>query len=155
MDSGCSFHMCPTESWFKNLNKMDSGTVLLGNDQVYKVKGIGFVKIMMYDGKERVLSQVRYVPDLNRNLISLGSLNALGYEFKTQEGCILVEEEDRVVIKDHKINGLYTLISKSTVVNSSNVTSINKSELWHKRLRHIGEQDLIELSRIRCLEMIK
>ncbi|KAL8542762.1 hypothetical protein ACS0TY_003589 [Phlomoides rotata] len=37
LDSGCSFHMCPNECWFKDLEKMDGGSVLLGNDQSCKV----------------------------------------------------------------------------------------------------------------------
>ncbi|KAL8521619.1 hypothetical protein ACS0TY_011948 [Phlomoides rotata] len=32
LDSGCSFHMCPNECWFRDLEKVDGGSVLLGND---------------------------------------------------------------------------------------------------------------------------
>ncbi|KAL8493858.1 hypothetical protein ACS0TY_024865 [Phlomoides rotata] len=32
LDSGCSFHMCLNECWFKDLEKMNGGSVLLGND---------------------------------------------------------------------------------------------------------------------------
>ncbi|KAL8465333.1 hypothetical protein ACS0TY_034727 [Phlomoides rotata] len=37
LDSGCSFHMCPNECWFRDLEKLDGGSVLLGNDQSCKV----------------------------------------------------------------------------------------------------------------------
>ncbi|KAL8463061.1 hypothetical protein ACS0TY_033901 [Phlomoides rotata] len=37
LDSGCSFHMCPKECWFKDLEKMNGGSVLLRNDQSCKV----------------------------------------------------------------------------------------------------------------------
>lgn len=64
----------------------------------------------MFDGKERILSNVRYVPDLKRNLISLGSLNALGLEFHTQNGSLLVTKGEKIMMKGKKVNGLYSLI---------------------------------------------
>lgn len=45
LDFGCSFHMCPMERWFQELKRFDGGLVLLGNDESYKVKGPGSVKI--------------------------------------------------------------------------------------------------------------
>ncbi|KAL8491748.1 hypothetical protein ACS0TY_023372 [Phlomoides rotata] len=40
LDSGCSFHICPKDYWFKDLEKMNGGSVLLGNDQSCKVQGV-------------------------------------------------------------------------------------------------------------------
>lgn len=44
----------------------------------------------MFDGKIRTLTNVRFVLDFKRNLISLGYLNALGYEFNNERGFIQV-----------------------------------------------------------------
>ena len=46
----------------------------MGNNQTCSVKGIGDITFKMYDNKLRVLTNVRYVPGLKRNLISLGTL---------------------------------------------------------------------------------
>ena len=43
-----------------------------------KVMGIGTVKVKMYDGAVRILTNVRHVPKLRRGLISLGMLDTLG-----------------------------------------------------------------------------
>ena len=39
------------------------------------------MKIKMYDGTIKTLSDVRPVPDLKKNLISLGVLDSNGYKF--------------------------------------------------------------------------
>ncbi|PON41343.1 Zinc finger, CCHC-type [Parasponia andersonii] len=106
MDSGCSFHMCPTKSWFENLEKTDGGSVLLGNNKPCKVAGIGSVRIRMFDGMERILQQVRYVPELKRNLISLGMLDMNGYSFKAEHGSLKVSKGSLIVRKGIRKNGL-------------------------------------------------
>ena len=79
MDSGCSFHMTPNRGWFETFEENIGGDVLLGNNRPCKVIGIGTVRIKTHDGVEHILSEVRYVPDLKRNLISLGALDERGY----------------------------------------------------------------------------
>lgn len=64
--------MTPIRDWFLKLELNNGGTVLLGNDEVCKVMGIGEVKIRMHDGVIKTLTNVRYVLDLRRNSISLG-----------------------------------------------------------------------------------
>ena len=64
----------------------DGGKVLLGNNLAYKVAGIGSVIIKMYDGTIRSLEQVRYVPELKRNLISLGMIDQLGCCIRAENG---------------------------------------------------------------------
>ena len=48
----------------------------MGNDAPCKIVGIGSVKIKMYDGVVRTLTEVRHVPELKKNLISLSILDA-------------------------------------------------------------------------------
>lgn len=102
--------MCPVKHWFTDLVELDGGIVFLGNDEGCKVKGTGSIKIRMFDGRHKILRNVRYVPELKKNLISLGSLNALGYEFNTDHGFILVTRAGNTVMKGKKVNGLHTLI---------------------------------------------
>lgn len=53
---------------------------------------------------ERIESyfDVRFVPNLKRDLISLGTLNALGYKFRTLSGSLQVTKEGKVVMKGRK-----------------------------------------------------
>ena len=53
----------------------------MGDDHSYNVEGMITVLIKMFDGIVRELKEVRYVPQLKRNLISVGSLEALGLQY--------------------------------------------------------------------------
>ena len=53
----------------------------MDNDHPCNVEGIGTVRIKMDDGIVRELKEVRYVPQLKRNFISVGALEALGPGF--------------------------------------------------------------------------
>lgn len=74
LDSGCSYHLCPHADWFHSYSSA-KGVVSMGNDAPCDVVGIGTVKIRMFDGVVRVLGNVRHVPDIRHNLISLGYLD--------------------------------------------------------------------------------
>jgi len=49
----------------------------MGDDHPYNVEGIGIVRIKMDDATVRELEEVRYVPQLKRNFISVGALKTL------------------------------------------------------------------------------
>jgi len=51
-----------------------SGKVLIENNHLCKVVGVGSMKIKFHDGKIRRLTGVRHIPDLSKNLISSGFL---------------------------------------------------------------------------------
>ena len=74
LDSTCSYHMTPNKDWFNTYNLVNFGSIMMGNDASCKVVGIRNIKIKMFDGVVRTLCDVRHVPDLRKNLISLGTL---------------------------------------------------------------------------------
>ena len=49
----------------------------MANGDCLDIVGKGTVKIKMYSGYVRTFGDVRYVPTLERNLISLGRIDAL------------------------------------------------------------------------------
>ena len=106
---------------------------------VCKVESIRSVKFKMSDGAEKILTNVRFVIDLKRNLISLGELEATGYQFKAEDVTIKVSKGTRQ-------NGLY-LLQGFALPGEDNVAAAesDKTRLWHQRLRHISERGLQEL----------
>jgi len=50
----------------------------MGDDHPCNLKGIGTVRIKMFDGIVQKLKEVRYVAQLKRNLILVGALKILG-----------------------------------------------------------------------------
>lgn len=148
VDSGCSFHMCPTKSWFETLKEEEQGLVILGNNKTCRVKGIGSIRLRMYDGVDRVLQQVRYVPELKRNLISLGTLESSGYSFKAESGNMRISKGSLLVMKAERRNALYFLLGSTVVGGASLVQRAeNKSHIWHLRLGHVSERGLLELAK--------
>ena len=61
--------------------------------------GIGTVAINMFDGMTITLKEVRHVPNLKRNIISLGTLDESGYSFKVGNGKLTIFKGVMVVMK--------------------------------------------------------
>ena len=52
---------------------------------------------------------MRFVPDLKRNLLSLGELNKKGYLFRGENGTLEVMKDSRIVMRGVRKHGLYSL----------------------------------------------
>ncbi|KAG8477584.1 hypothetical protein CXB51_031066 [Gossypium anomalum] len=125
LDSGCTFHMSPNRDWFTTYEIVSEDVVLMGNNALCKIAGVGRIKVKMFDGVVRTLSDVRHVPELKRNLISLSTLDSKRYRYTA---------ESRVL-----------KISKA--VASSSLSDDDITKIWHMRLGHISENDMVELSK--------
>ena len=103
LDSACSYYMTPKKDWFNTYRSVNYGSVLMGNDASCKVAGIGNIKIKMFDGVVRTLGDVRHVPDLNKNLISLGTLDCNRFSYKSTSGVMKVSKGAMTMMKGHKL----------------------------------------------------
>ena len=99
LDSTCSYHMTPKKDWFDTYKPSNDGMVQMGNDATCLVIGIGTVKIKMFDGVVRVLSNVRHVLELRKNLISLGVLDDLCYSYSSNGGIMKITKGVLMVMK--------------------------------------------------------
>ncbi|KAL0321707.1 UNVERIFIED_CONTAM: Retrovirus-related Pol polyprotein from transposon TNT 1-94 [Sesamum calycinum] len=85
LDFGCFYHITPNREWFSSYRSGNSGSIYLGDDRCCNIVGVGDVRIKMYDGTVRTLSDVRHIPDLKKNLISLGTLHKNDFIPKADE----------------------------------------------------------------------
>lgn len=116
LDTGCTFHMCAVREWLDTYKEVSSGEVLMGDDSSCLVRGIGTVRIRMFDGMIRALGNVRYVPRLRKNLISLGTLDEASYGYKSKKGRLRVTKGSLVVMRgDLQPSKLYKLIGTTIV----------------------------------------
>ena len=106
-DSACSFHMCFRKEWFFNFTELDGGGVHLADNQPCKIAGIGSISLKNHDGSTRVLTDVRYIPKLEKNLISLGTLESKGFTIIMQNGILKVVSRALVIMKGIRRNNLY------------------------------------------------
>lgn len=156
LDSGCSYHMCPNRKWFTDYRSINGGIVLMGNNHACKTVGLGSIKIKMHDGVVRTLLDVRHVPDLRKNLISIGALDSGGCKIVTWNGVKKVIRGSLVVMKGIRQGNLYALLGTTVTENASVGTGGSGGDpcectrLWHRRLGHMSEKGLDLLSK-KCL----
>ena len=140
LDSGCSYHMCPNMGLFHTLTKVNGGTVLMGNDHVCwnsQVEAAWW--------SSQTLSEVKYTPDLKKNLFSLGPLDSNVYKIVLKGVMTKVTSSALVLMRGKKEDNFYFL-QGSTVTRSYSVsskaggksTSLDSTKLWHMRLGHAG-----------------
>jgi hypothetical protein len=80
----------------------------------------------MWDGMIRMVTDVRYVPDVQKSLMSLNELNSRGYGLRIRGGSIEILCGDMDIIRGGSIEILYemvgTVVSAATVVSAGNPT---------------------------------
>ena len=85
----------------------------MGDDRPCNIEGIGTVQIRMFDGMIRELKKVRYVPQVKKNLISVGALKALGHAISIRDGVLKITRGSMVVMKGIRCNNLYYLMGST------------------------------------------
>ena len=79
LDSGASLHVTPHRDWFISYEET-IGSVTLGDSYSCDIVGIGDIAMVMANGVRFVIHNVRHVPTLTCNLISVGRLDDLVYK---------------------------------------------------------------------------
>jgi hypothetical protein len=131
--SGASHHMCLHRNWSISYQSVDEGVVFMGNGIPCKTVGVGSIRIRMFDGIFRELTDVRYVLDLKSNLISLGVLDSCGYKYTSQGGALTLSKGSLGVMKETKVDNLYKM--EGSTEAASEVTDVS-SCLWQKHQGH-------------------
>ena len=77
----------------------------MGNDASCKAVGIGNIIIKMFDGVVRTLCDIKHVPNLRKNLISLGILDCNRFSYKSTSRVMKVSKGAMTVMKGQKLAG--------------------------------------------------
>nr|ABA96191.1 retrotransposon protein, putative, Ty1-copia subclass [Oryza sativa Japonica Group] len=147
------------ECWkLQNKEKRKSDDVVrMGDDNPREIVGISSVQIKTHDGMTRTLKDVRHIPGMARNLISLSTLDAEGYKYSGSGGVVKVSKGSLVyMIGDMNSTNLYVLRG-STLHGSITAAAVSKDEpsktnLWHMRLGHMSELGMAELMKRNLLD---
>ncbi|KAH9753660.1 hypothetical protein KPL71_015154 [Citrus sinensis] len=154
LDTGATCHLCPIKEWFTDFRNLESGAVVMGNDQHCRTMGIGTIRLKMFDGIIRELKEVRFIPTLKKNLIYVGALEAKGYKVTIEDGTMKFTNGAMVILQGVRRHNLYYL--KGGTTNEANVVEVHSdtTKLWHVRLGHAGEKSLQTLMRHGLLKEI-
>eukprot|EP00253_Pinus_taeda_P025360 PITA_25360 len=81
LDNRASFHMSGDKNLFSTLEEKDlQMRIKMGNDGKYHISGEGMVLFQREHGDPLTLTDVKYVPGLKKNLVSVAMLDDKGYD---------------------------------------------------------------------------
>ncbi|VFQ82530.1 unnamed protein product [Cuscuta campestris] len=106
MDSGASFHATHSGEALQNLVIEDFGKVRLADDRALDVTGMGDIVLKTPVGFW-TLKDVRVVPGLKKNLISVRQLDEQGHEVKFRDGQWKVVKGNLFIARGEKRGSLY------------------------------------------------
>ncbi|KAL8136942.1 LOW QUALITY PROTEIN: hypothetical protein V2J09_002943 [Rumex salicifolius] len=111
----------------------------------------------MHDGIIRMMTVVRHIPALKKNLISLGTLHVNGFDYKSDFDCVKVSKGAMTVMKGQITPGrVYRLIGSIVVGGATAaVSESGNTTLCHLRMGHIREHDVTELHKRGLLTYLK
>jgi hypothetical protein len=151
IESGASRHMMGDQARLSNLNEdKTSYKVELGDKSTYPVEGFGQASIKLKSGNHVHLSNVLYVPSLEKNLVSISCLEDKGNRIAFVDGKVLSWHKDSNIDNARVIGSregnLYRLLEQNeeALVHDE----VNPNELWHRRYAHINYQALPFLRRM-------
>lgn len=108
LDSNCTYHLTSKNSWFvAQIKRCD--LVYMGINNQCEIIGRGWVLLRLTNKNEVLLRDVRHVPKLKGNLISLGMLNDQECTFIGEKGTLKIEKEGRTILIGKKSDDLYVL----------------------------------------------
>jgi hypothetical protein len=130
--------------------KKTSYKVELGDKSTYLVERFGQASVKLKTGNNVHLSNVLYVPGLEKNLVSISCLEDRGNRIAFVDGKMLSWHKDSNIEKARVIGtregNLYRLLEQNeeALVHDE----FNPNELWHRRYAHINYQALSFLKKM-------
>ena len=144
LDLGASFHSSPNKELFWNFKSGNFEKVYLANNKDFEIKGKGDVCIKTKVENQWTLKNVRYIPSLKKNLISIGQLDSTGYATKLGKSSWKIMKGTTVIARGSKSGTLYTTAGCMNIVAVAE-SALNLS-LWHNRLGHMSVKEMKTLA---------
>ena len=139
LESGASFHATSNKNFIERYVHRNLGQVYLGDDQPCDVVGQGNIKINL-NGSTWELKDVKHVPDLRKNLISIRQLARESYTIIFQ-GDDWKISKGAMIVAHGKKNGTLYLTARARYLITVALENEN-SKLWHPRLGHMSEKGI-------------
>ncbi|POM62824.1 polyprotein [Phytophthora palmivora] len=133
LDSGASSHMSFDRDGFCEYRTLDSMmTVTVANGQKLQVRGVGSVRFSIGGSQMVKLTDVLFVPQLDRKLLSIASLIAKG-----------ADEGELFPLPAQCVSGGEEAVKEVAAAS----TGCMDAQLWHARLGHIGALRMSSVAR--------
>nr|KYP40135.1 Retrovirus-related Pol polyprotein from transposon TNT 1-94 [Cajanus cajan] len=136
IDSAASFNVTRHYEYFTSYTVSDFGQVKMVNQGVSKVVVIIKMWLETNIGKLH-LKNVRHIPDMRLNLISVQELDEYGYHNYFGNGKWKCTRGTFMIAKGEKQNTLYWTSTKFSTPQANYAIEDYFTSLWHKRLDHL------------------
>ncbi|KAL2243895.1 UNVERIFIED_CONTAM: Retrovirus-related Pol polyprotein from transposon TNT 1-94 [Sesamum indicum] len=140
VDSGASFHSCSNKDIMESYTSGDFGLVYLADNKPLKIIGKGDVRIKSTNGSCWILHDVRHIPGLKRNLISVGQLDSDGFDTTFRDAKWKISWGAMTLARGLKSGTLY--MAGGSSLNIPFVGTVSQANLWHNRLGHMSEKGM-------------
>ncbi|WKA01333.1 hypothetical protein VitviT2T_019618 [Vitis vinifera] len=137
IDTGATHHVCSDKKMFSTFEPIENGEkVFMGNSATSEIKGQSKVILKMTSGKELTLTNVLYVSEIRKNLVSGSLLNNHGFRLVFESNKFVLSKSGMYVGKGYMSDGMWKLnvmtIIKSNMNKASTSTyMLESSNLWH------------------------
>ncbi|KAG8485239.1 hypothetical protein CXB51_021138 [Gossypium anomalum] len=144
LDSGCTNHMSPDVTIFKTLDRSYKTRVKIGDGHCIQAEGIGDVIICTPSGN-KLIPNVLFVPEIDRNLLSIAQLLEKGYTvvFKGKE-CQISYQKGSILMTVPMSDKSF-IVDWNKDLESAYAASIEESKLWHQRLGHANYRPMARM----------
>ena len=138
MDSSASFHLSPNKELFRDFKSGSFEKVYFANNKDLKIEGKGDVCIKTLARNKWTLTDVRYIPNLKKNLISISQLDSTSYATKFGKSSWKILKGAMVIARGTKSGTLYTTIgcmNRAAVAESTSSSSLCHNKLGHMSIK--------------------
>jgi hypothetical protein len=147
VDSGAFNHMTYHGEWFRDVKNLEKlGYVETKDDTAHPIAHIRNVPLAMQDGKMKYLSNVLHVPNIAKNLVSVGQMIEQGLQVRFNPDGYYVEDfkdKCRLVAKGKRVGRMFTLDVSVPEVEvamfAQGAGVVVDMDIWHKRIGHVNE----------------
>lgn len=140
--------MSNRNDWMTN-EKPINKYVTIANDTQLSVKHTGNVQLKLKVDDSPVdttIDDALYVPELFTNLLSVSRLVRKGLTVTFDgNGCRIINKQNEVITTGSLVGDVFKLDQWKTIASPA-VSSDDKKKLWHRRLGHLGHDNLCKLN---------
>ncbi|OMO99089.1 Integrase, catalytic core [Corchorus capsularis] len=147
VDTGATYHCVPKRELSTTYKAGDFGETRMGNKSVSQIVGIGDIVVQTSTGCTLTLKNVRHIPDLRMNLLSINVLDKEKYESRQKDRQWNHFYGSLLVAKGSLCCTMYKTWLKHCGNNVNAVEDDASANLWHNRLAHFSEKGLLLLAR--------
>ena len=153
LDSGATHHVISDAAMLRDTHSPSVTTVILGGGEEHPVVCEGHLLLKGGPRGSVLLTSVLCVPTLEINLLSTPQLTSKkGSCWEGEHFCKVMDSKGRVILRGHKLDGMYRLDCQLPASSSAHVNAVATSEVWHKRFGHISHKVLQTMVRNKAVE---